>query len=102
MIRYFLCSLFSLVLTSSACLLAQNPIVARARTMLAKAEGEGTLIASQILVARMRMIADDAPADEQKQQNLLVTEFIRSQPAEYIGYLGQQMIKFNHFRPARE
>jgi hypothetical protein len=77
-------------------------LLAQARTMLDQAEGEGTLTATQILVRRMRMIADDAPADEQKQQDVLVTEFVRSQPAEYIGYLGHQMIEFNHFRAARE
>ena len=76
--------------------------LAKAKAMLQQAEGEGTLTATQILVARIRMIPDDASSEEQKQQDVLVAEFIRSQPAEYIGYLGQHLIEQNHFRPARE
>jgi len=76
--------------------------LAKAKTLLDQAEGEGTLTATQILVARIRMIPDDASPEEQKQQQILITEFIRSQPAEYIGYLGQHLISQNHLRPARE
>lgn len=77
-------------------------ILTQAKAMLDQAEGEGTLTATQILVARIRMTADDAPVEEQKKQQVLIQEFIRSQPAEYIGYLGQHFIAQNHFRPARE
>jgi len=67
--------------------------IAKAKAMVDQAEGEGTLTATQILVACIRMIPDDASPEEQKKQDVLVGEFIRSQPAEYIGYLGQHLIR---------
>ena len=73
----------------------------KAREMIDRAEAEGSLTATQILVARIRAILDNAPEEELKKQDVLVAEFLRSQPPEYIGWLGEKFEEQNHFRPAR-
>ena len=73
----------------------------KAKEMIDRAEAEGTLTATQILVARIRSILDNAPEEELKKQDVLIAEFLRSQPAEYIGWLGEHIQDQNHFRPAR-
>jgi hypothetical protein len=75
--------------------------VSKAQEMLERAEAEGTLTATQLLVARIRMIQDDAPEEELKKQEVLLAEFVRTQPAEYIGWLGNKFMKKEHWRPAR-
>jgi tetratricopeptide (TPR) repeat protein len=73
-----------------------------AREIVDRAEGEGTLTATEILVARISMILDNASEEELKKQDVLLADFTRNQPAEYIGYLGQKFLVKGHFRPARE
>lgn len=75
--------------------------VAKANEMIERAQIEGTLTPTQILVFRIRMIADDASDEELKKQDELLAEFIGNQPPEYIGWLGNQLMKKEHFRPAR-
>jgi tetratricopeptide (TPR) repeat protein len=73
----------------------------KGRELIDGAEAEGTLTPTQILVARINMILDNAPEQELKKLDELLDQFIRSQPAEYIGYLGQHLIDKSHHRPAR-
>jgi tetratricopeptide (TPR) repeat protein len=72
-----------------------------AKELIDRAEADGSLTATQILVARIRSILDNAPEEELKRQDVLIAEFLRSQPAEYIGYLGGKFEEQDHFRPAR-
>ena len=75
--------------------------VAKGREIIDRAEADGTLTATQILVARINLILDDAPAEELKRQDVLLAEFMRNQPSEYIGYLGEHLMEKGHYRPAR-
>ena len=75
--------------------------LAKVREMIDKAEGDGTLTATQILVARINLILDNASDEELKQQDVLLAEFMRSQPAEYVGFLGESMLDTRSYRPAR-
>ena len=75
--------------------------LAKAKEIIDKAEGDGTLTGTQILVARIKLILDNAPEEELKQQDILLAEFLRSQPAEYIGFLGESMLDTRNYRPAR-
>jgi len=75
--------------------------VAKANEMIEQAQLEGTLTPTQILVFRIRMIADDASVEELKKQEDLLAEFIGNQAPEYIGWLGNQLMNKEHFRPAR-
>ena len=75
--------------------------LAKAREIIDKAEGDGTLTAIQILVARINLILDNASEEELKQQDVLLAEFMRNQPAEYIGFLGESMLDTHHYRAAR-
>lgn len=78
-----------------------DAIVRNAREMIDRAEAEGSLTATQLLVARIRSIHDNATEEELKKQEVLVAEFLRSQATEYIGYLGENLKGQYHFRPAR-
>jgi hypothetical protein len=73
----------------------------KGKELIDRTEAEGTLTPTQILVARINMILDDAPEQELKKLDELLDQFIRSQPAEYIGYLGQHLIDKAHHRAAR-
>jgi hypothetical protein len=75
--------------------------IEQAREIIDRAEAEGTLTAMQILVARINLILDNAPEEELKKQDVLLAEFMRTQPLEYIGYLGDKLMRKEHFRPAR-
>ena len=75
--------------------------VAKANEMIEQAQLEGTLTPTQILVFRIRMIADDASEEELKKQEDLLAEFIGNQAPEYIGWLGNKLMEKEHFRPAR-
>lgn len=76
--------------------------LAKAKAIIERSEVEGSLTPTQILVARISMILDEAPEEELKKQDVLLAEFVRNQPPEYIGYLGGRFMKQQHFRPARE
>ena len=75
--------------------------LAAAKEIIDRAEAEGTLTATQILVARINLILDNAPEEELKKQDVLLAEFMRSQPLTYIAYLGDKLMRKEHFRPAR-
>jgi tetratricopeptide (TPR) repeat protein len=75
--------------------------LAKAQEIIDKAEGDGTLTATQILVARINLILDNASEEQLKQQDVLLAQFMRSQPAEYIGFLGESMLDTHNYRPAR-
>jgi hypothetical protein len=75
--------------------------LAAAKEIIDRAEAEGALTATQILVARIKLILDDASEEELKKQEVLLAEFMRTQPLEYIGYLGDKLMRKDHFRPAR-
>ena len=75
--------------------------IEKAREIIDRAEAEGTLTATQILVARINLILDNAPEEELKRQDVLLAEFMRTQALEYIGYLGDKLMRKEHFRPAR-
>jgi hypothetical protein len=74
----------------------------KAKAIIDRAEAEGTLTPTQIQVGRIRTILDDAPAEELKQLDVLLADFIRNQPPEYIGNLGLRLEEKGHFRPARQ
>lgn len=76
-------------------------ILRNAKEMIDRAEAEGSLTGTQILVARIRAIPDNTPEEELKKQDLLIAEFLRSQAPEYIAYLGEKLEEQDHFRPAR-
>ena len=73
----------------------------KAKAIVERAEAEGTLTPTQLLVARIRLILDDAPVEELKHQEVLLAEFIRDQPPEYIGWLAGQLTERGHYRAAR-
>lgn len=75
--------------------------IAQAREIIDRAEAEGTLTPTQILVGRIGLILDNAPEDELHKLNALLVEVVRSQPAEYIGWLGNRFREQGHFRTAR-
>ena len=76
--------------------------IAKANEIIDRGEAEGALTATQVLVGRIGLILDDAPEEELKKLDALLAEFIRGQPAEYIGYLGEKFREKEHFRPAKE
>lgn len=75
--------------------------VETAKAIIDRAEADGSLTATQILVARINLILDNAPEEELKKQDVLLAEFLRTQPLEYIAYLGDKLMRKRHFRPAR-
>ena len=75
--------------------------IAQAREIIDRAEAEGTLTPTQILVGRIGLILDDASEDELHKLNALLVEFVNSQPPEYIGWLGNKFGEQGHFRTAR-
>lgn len=76
--------------------------IAQAREIIDRAEAEATLTPTQILVGRIGLILDDARDDELHKLNALLGEFVSSQPAEYIGWLGDKFWEQGHFRTARQ
>ena len=74
-----------------------------AKRLIDQAERESTLTPAQILVARIDVILDDAPAAELKRQSELLAELISTQPASYVGNLGQtRFFEKKHYRAAVE
>jgi tetratricopeptide (TPR) repeat protein len=71
------------------------------RSFLDRAEQQGTLSPSQILVARISLIFDDASPEEIKKQSEMVGHFIATEPARYVYYAGEKRFFENkHYRPA--
>lgn len=75
--------------------------ITQAREIIDRAEADGTLTPTQILVGRMALILDNAPEDELHKLNALLIEFVRSQPAEYIAWIGNKFSEEGHYRAAR-
>jgi tetratricopeptide (TPR) repeat protein len=77
--------------------------VAEARQMIDKAEREGTLTPTQILVARIYMIFDDAPTEALKQQSEMIAQLVSTQPAGFIEEVGSaRFFEKKRYRPAIE
>ena len=75
--------------------------ITQAREIIDRAEADGSLTPTQILVGRIGLILDDAREDELHKLNALLVEFVSSQPSEYIGWLGNKFSEQGHFRTAR-
>jgi tetratricopeptide (TPR) repeat protein len=78
-------------------------ILDEARPLIDQAEREATLTPAQILVARIYMILDDASPEDLKRQSEMLVQLISTQPASYVGTLGQKrFFEKNHHRAAIE
>lgn len=66
-------------------------VLEQAKILIDKAESEGTLTPAQIQVARIFMILDDAPEEDQRRLAELLKEFIATQPVNYIHMLGNDV-----------
>lgn len=74
-----------------------------ARRLIDQAERESTLTATQILVARIYMILDDASPEDLKRQSEMLAQLISTQPVSYLGTLAQdRFFDKKHHRPAVE
>lgn len=60
----------------------------KAKTLIDQAEREEKLTPAQLQVARIYMILDDAPEEDQKRQTELLKQLIATQPVEYVHMLG--------------
>jgi hypothetical protein len=63
-------------------------ILEKAKAFIDQAEREGTLTPAQVQVARIYMILDDSPEEDQRQRTELLTQLIATQPVSYIHMLG--------------
>ena len=61
----------------------------KARALVDRAEADGTMSPSQILVARMYLIFDDAPPEELQKLSELLAKFIATEPERHVYYAGQ-------------
>jgi tetratricopeptide (TPR) repeat protein len=76
-------------------------IIEKARQLIDKAERESSLTPTQILVARIYMVLDEAPAAEVEQQSKLVAQLLATQPANFIEMIGQdKFFEDKRYRPA--
>ncbi|HJX89688.1 MAG TPA: hypothetical protein VJ372_04285 [Pyrinomonadaceae bacterium] len=73
----------------------------KARELIDQGERDGTLTPSQVLLDRIYMILDDAPAEDQQHLEDLLQQLIASQPQNYIHMLGNdRFFKDNRYRAA--
>lgn len=80
-----------------------DKVLDEARRMIDQAERESTLTPAQILVARIDVILDDASPADLKRQSELLAQLISTQPASYVGTLGQtRFFEKKHHRAAVE
>jgi tetratricopeptide (TPR) repeat protein len=78
-------------------------LLADARATLERARIEGTLTHAQILVDEIRLILDDAPAEEIAKQTELLRELTSKYPESFTSFLGGQVFfKNKQNRPAIE
>jgi tetratricopeptide (TPR) repeat protein len=78
-------------------------VLEEARRFIDQAERESTLTPAQILVARIDVILDDAPPEDLKRQSGMLAQLISTQPASYLGILGQtRFFEKKHHRAAVE
>lgn len=78
-------------------------VLEEARRLIDSAEQEGKLTPTQVLISRIYMIFDDAPAEEIKKQSQMLVQLFATQPDSFIEYLGQDLFfKNKRYRPAIE
>jgi len=81
----------------------EEKILDEARGIIDQAERESTLTPTQILVARIYMIPDDASPEDLKRQSELLAQLVSTQPASYLIMLGQdRFFEKKHHRAAVE
>ena len=78
----------------------ENKALEKGRAFIDAAERDGTLTRSQILVARIELILDNAPEAELNKQKELIATFISTEPVAFCYYLGTELWKRKHFRAA--
>ena len=79
----------------------QEQDLSKAKALIDQAERDGTLTPAQILLYRIYMILDDAPAEDQERLEDLLRELIASQPPNYIEMLGSdKFFKDKRYRAA--
>lgn len=78
-------------------------ILDEGKRLIDQAERESTLSPAQILVARIYMILDDASPEDLKRQSEMLAQLISTQPASFLGTVGQErFFDKNHYRAAVE
>jgi tetratricopeptide (TPR) repeat protein len=78
-------------------------IQADARALIEQAAMDGTLTPAQVLTAKISMIADHAPADENEKQTDMLKELISNHPGTFANYLGSEVFfRQKRYRPAVE
>ena len=76
-------------------------ILEKAKALIDQAEREGKLTPAQVQVARIYMILDEAPEEDQKRQTELLKQLFETQTLEYIHMLGNdKFFKDNRNRAA--
>ncbi len=76
-------------------------IVKDAEDLIEHATQKSSLTTTQVLVARIYLIADDAPDDEVVKQASWLQELLSAQPPSYVQYLGFELFfKHTRYRPA--
>jgi hypothetical protein len=74
-----------------------------ARRLIDQAESESTLTPTQILVARIYLIPDDASTEDLKRQSEMLAQLVATQPVSYLLALGNDhFLNKKHHRPAIE
>ncbi|HSS19743.1 MAG TPA: hypothetical protein VLL54_06690 [Pyrinomonadaceae bacterium] len=64
--------------------LERNQLVAEAKSFIDQTEQEGTLTPTQILVARIELISDDASPEDLQRQSELVSKLVATQLRSYV------------------
>jgi tetratricopeptide (TPR) repeat protein len=78
-------------------------ILDEAKRLVDQAERESTLTPTQILVARIDMIRDDASPEDLKRQSEMLAQFSATQPLSYVASLGEKFFfEKRHDRAAVE
>jgi tetratricopeptide (TPR) repeat protein len=62
-----------------------------ARSLIDRAEQDGSITPAQVLVARIYMILDNAPPEEIKKQSELLKKFCSTNPDSYVIFLGERL-----------
>jgi tetratricopeptide (TPR) repeat protein len=76
-------------------------ILEKATALIDQAEQDGSLTTSQLLVAKIYLIQDDAPEEDQKRQSELLKQLLQTQPVSYIHVLGNdKFFKEQRYRAA--
>src|SRR2546425_5865420 len=87
--------------TSRCGLRSRERIVKDAEDLIEHATQDSSLTAPQVLVARIYLIADNAPDDEIVKQASWLQELVSAQPQSYLKYLGFELFfKHKRYRPA--